>query len=203
MKKNWTALLCTGALILAGCGSSTAAQPEEKPAVDEIIEETEKERETTPPASSSSSKITADDSGYAYGYIGDTMRNAFFDFVVNDAYSTDKFETYTAAEGMKLVVVNMTIKNTFRGSTPMFASDFYIVWDWDNEKYSVPINDEHPELTLGDMLPDTYSLGINESRTGTLVYEIGKDTKDCTLLFDEYFENEEWGDTYVVDFTVD
>ena len=67
----------------------------------------------------------------------------------------------------------------------------------------MPINDDHPELTLGNMLPDSYSLAINETRSGTLVYEVGKDTKDCTLLFDEYFENEEWGDTYVVDFTVD
>ena len=148
--------------------------------------------------------IKADDSGYAYGYIGDKMSDAFFDFTVNSAESAQSYKDYTAAEGNKLVIVDITIHNTFRGSVPMFASDFYVVYDWNSDPvaYADPINNEDASLTFGDMLPNEYSLAINEEVNGLLVYEVPESSKDITLLFDEYFENEEFGDTYEVDFTV-
>lgn len=206
MKRNTTALLCALTLLLAGCGSSkpaTTEPEEEKPAATTEPAE-EKTEETTTSSSRGGDGIKADDSGYAYGFIGDKMSDAFFDFTVNSAESAQSYKDYTAAEGNKLIVVDMTIHNTFRGSVPMFASDFYVVYDWNSDPvaYADPINSEDASKTYGDMLPNEYSLAINEEVNGLLVYEVPESTKDVTLLFDEYFENEEWGDTYEVDFTV-
>jgi|GEM_PF-1656419 len=208
MKRNTTALLCALTLLLAGCGSSkpaTTEPEEEKPAATtEPAEEKTEETTATTSSGRGGDGIKADDSGYAYGYIGDKMSDAFFDFTVNSAESAQSYKDYTAAEGNKLVIVDITIHNTFRGSVPMFATDFYVVYDWNSDPvaYADPINSEDAALTYGDMLPNEYSMAINEEVNGLLVYEVPESTKDVTLLFDEYFENEEWGDTYEVDFTV-
>ena len=202
MKKKWTALFCTAALIMGGCGSSTPAGGE---APAETA--TAKTEETTQQSSTSSrggDGIKANDEGYAYGYVGDKMSNAFFDFTVNSVSTAQSYGDYTAAEGKKLLIVEITMQNTFRGSLPMFASDFYVVYDWNSDpvSYADPINAENDDHTSGDMFKSEYSLAINETMNGVAVYEIPAESRDITLLFDEYFENEEYGDTYEVDFTV-
>ena len=55
--------------------------------------------------------VTADDDGYAEGRIGDVMRTYFFDYTVNSAYTCKEFEGYTPAEGNKLLVAELTVKN--------------------------------------------------------------------------------------------
>ncbi len=204
MKKQWTALFCTAALILGGCGSSAPAGSgdTEKPAETATTETQETTEQST--SSRGGDGIKANDEGYAYGYIGDKMSNAFFDFTVNSAETAQTYGDYTAAEGKKLLIVDITLQNTFRGSLPMFASDFYVVYDWNSDpvSYADPINAENDDHTSGDMFKSEYSLAINETMNGVAVYEIPAESRDITLLFDEYFENEEYGDTYEVDFTV-
>lgn len=60
--------------------------------------------------------VTADDDGYAEGRIGDVMRTYFFDYTVNSAYTCKEFEGYTPAEGNKLLVAELTVKNTDRST---------------------------------------------------------------------------------------
>ena len=62
--------------------------------------------------SSKSGVVTADDDGYAEGRMGDVMRTYFFDYTVNSAYTCNDYEGYTPSEGNKLLVAEITVKNT-------------------------------------------------------------------------------------------
>ena len=85
--------------------------------------------------------VTADDDGYAEGRIGDVMRTYFFDYTVNSAYTCKEFEGYTPAEGNKLLVAELTVKNTDRSTVTMYDTDFQIQWgdDDDDDAFDAPI----------------------------------------------------------------
>ena len=85
--------------------------------------------------------VTADDDGYAEGRIGDVMRTYFFDYTVNNAYTCKEFEGYTPAEGNKLLVAELTVKNTDRSTVTMYDTDFQIQWgdDDDDDAFDAPI----------------------------------------------------------------
>ena len=136
------------------------------------------------------------------GYVGDTISTAFFDMTANSAYMTDSYEGMTPAEGNEFCVVNMTIHNTIRQSLPMFDTDFILWWGQGDEDGSFPITHEAAEKRAGNMLEEEYFIGINETVTGDLVYELPK-THDAQgmVYFEEYFDNGETGEYYT--FTVD
>lgn len=141
--------------------------------------------------------------GYAEGYIKDTMHTEFFDFTVNDAYTCDSYEGYTPAEGNRLLVVNLTIKNTFSESIEMYDNDFEVEWDDDaDDAYSWPITYGLKENeTIGsDMLPGTYSLSRNESRTGILVYEVPVGFSYFAVVYLTYYADDTTGDIFLVYF---
>ena len=121
---------------------------------------------------------------------------------VNSAYMTDSYEGMTPAEGNEFCVVNMTIHNTIRQSLPMFDTDFILWWGQGDEDGSFPITHEAAEKRAGNMLEEEYFIGINETVTGDLVYELPK-THDAQgmVYFEEYFDNGETGEYYT--FTVD
>lgn len=136
------------------------------------------------------------------GYIGDTMSTYWFDFTVDDAYSCAEYEGYAAGSGKKLVVVSMTLKNTCGHSVDMWDTDFPILWggedDGDLDYPIAPVSDE--QLLL------EYSLGINQSKSGVLVYEVPDSYRDFSVAFLEVFEdandeNGQDGDLFFVDFT--
>ena len=56
-----------------------------------------------------------------------------------------------------------------------------------------PISDEQ--------LPGTYELGVNQERTGLLVYEVPAEGKDFSISYMEAFEEGDDGDTFFVYFT--
>ncbi|MFG6350248.1 MAG: DUF4352 domain-containing protein [Oscillospiraceae bacterium] len=138
------------------------------------------------------------------GYIGDTLSTYWFDFTVDDAYSCSEYSGYTAGSGKQLVVVSMTLKNTWGQSVDMWDSDFPLLWggedDGDLDYPIAPVSDEQ--------FPQEYSLGINQSKSGVLVYEAPADYRDFSLAFLEVFEDEDNeegrdGDLYFVDFTAE
>ena len=152
--------------------------------------------------SSNSGVVTADDDGYAEGRIGDVMRTYFFDYTVNSAYTCEEFEGYTPAEGNKLLVAEITVKNTDRSTVTMYDTDFQIQWgdDDDDEAYDVPIT-YYGDAVSDDQLPEEYDLGVNEERTGLLVFEVPEDSKDYSISYLEQFSNETEGDVFFVFFT--
>lgn len=138
------------------------------------------------------------------GYIGDTLSTHWFDFTVDDAYSCAQYGDYTADTGNKLVVATITLKNTYSESVPMWGDDFAILWD---EQDGVA-----PALPAGiseEQFPDEYNLGINQTKTGTAVYEVPEDVKDFAIGFQEIMEDTDnpenldgiEGETYFVSFT--
>lgn len=137
--------------------------------------------------------------GGGLGYLGDVMHTYWFDFTVEDAYACQSYGGYTAAADKQLVVVTMTVKSTFLQSVPMGQLDFQIQWGGEGEEdFAWPLAAQEEE-----QLPDEYSLGINEERSGVLVYEVPAGAVDFSVSFAEYFEDETEGDVYFVYFTAD
>lgn len=68
-------------------------------------------------------EVRAED-GYAEARIGDLVHSYFMDFTVNSAYTTADYHGHAAPEGMKVLVVNLTVRNTFQESLPMYDDDF-------------------------------------------------------------------------------
>ena len=146
--------------------------------------------------------VTADDDGYAEGRIGDVMRTYFFDYTVNSAYTCKEFEGYTPAEGNKLLVAELTVKNTDRSTVTMYDTDFQIQWgdDDDDDAFDAPIT-YYSDAVSDDQLPEEYDLSVNEERTGLLVFEVPEDSKDYSISYLEQFSNDTKGDVFFVYFT--
>ena len=171
--------------------------------------------------------------GYASGYMGDTMHTAFFDFTVDSAYTTQEFDGLTAAgegmsylteyydrpapaDGCKFLVVEITLHNTTTMSQPMFVADFQVQWDLqegedEDQNYAFPLyqsqaneSGDYVYYSLREMqLPAEYDLGINEERTGILLYAVPAGAKDYAVFFEEYFSDDTIGDLFQVSFNAE
>ena len=171
--------------------------------------------------------------GYASGYMGDTMHTAFFDFTVDSAYTTQEFDGLTAAgegmsylteyydrpapaDGCKFLVVEITLHNTTTMSQPMFVADFQVQWDLqegedEDQNYAFPLyqsqaneSGDYVYDSLSEMqLPAEYDLGINEERTGILLYAVPAGAKDYAVFFEEYFSDDTIGDLFQVSFNAE
>ena len=49
--------------------------------------------------------------------------------------------------------------------------------------------------------PEEYDLGVNEEKTGLLVFEVPEDSKDYSISYLEQFSNDTEGDVFFVFFT--
>ena len=146
--------------------------------------------------------VTADDDGYAEGRIGDVMKTYFFNYSVNSAYTCNEYEGYTPSEGNKLLVVEVTVKNTDRSTVTMYDTDFQVQWgdDDNDDAYDAPIT-YYSEAVSDEQLPEEYDLAVNEERTGLLVFEVPEDSRDYSISYLEQFSNDTEGDVFFVFFT--
>lgn len=145
-----------------------------------------------------------DEEGYAEGVLGTAMHTEFFDFTVNSAYTCAAYEDYTPADGWQMVIVELTIKNTFSESVPMFDSDFQIQWSDDaDDAYELPITIylESGKTVGKNMLPSEYDLAVKESRTGILAYEVPVGETEFSISYQTYFEGGSEGNLFFVFFT--
>ncbi len=158
--------------------------------------------------SAGSGDVRAED-GYAEARIGDLVHSYFMDFSVNSAYTTSDYHGHTAPEGMKVLVVNMTIKNTFNESLPMYDDDFQGQWSASSEtdEFAWPITEAEDgsdlEVVSEEQLPAEYELAVNETRTGDLVFDVPADEKDFSISHLELFDDDSEGDTFFVFFTAE
>ena len=115
--------------------------------------------------SSKSGVVTADDDGYAEGRMGDVMRTYFFDYTVNSAYTYNDYEGYTPSEGNKLLVAEITVKNTDRSTVTMYDTDFQIQWgdDDNDDAYAAPIT-YYGNTVSDEQLPEEYDLGVTKRK---------------------------------------
>lgn len=191
--KKWTSLLLASIMLLAltACGSKSGGDSGSQSGSDGVYAE----------------------EGYGEGRIGDVIHTYFFDFTINSAHMADSYGSFTPAEGKKVLVVEMTIKNTSSSSLPMWDDDFQGQWSTsqETEEFSYPITEDGlgNELdTVSDtQFPASYDLAVNEERTGDLVFEVPADEKDFSIstmeLFDDGTEEGEEGDTFFVFFTAE
>ena len=189
MKKKMLSLLLAGAMVLglSACGGGKDADS----------------------SSEGDNGVYADEDGYGEGRIGDVVHSTFMDFSVNSAYTTADYNGHTAPEGMQVLVVEMTVTNTFKESLPMWDDDFQAQWtaSEETEEFAWPITEAEDGSDLDtvsdEQLPATYELAVKESRTGTLVYDVPADEKDFSISHLEFFDDGSEGDTFFVFFTAE
>lgn len=149
---------------------------------------------------SGASSADSSDGAYSEGRLGDVMRTYFFAFTVNSVYTCDSFDDFAPEEGKQVLVAEVSVKNTFTKSLPMFDTDFQIQWndeeDPDNA-YASPISANFSD----ELLPETYELAVDEQVTGLLAFEVPADVKDYSLVYLEEFDDDTTGDFYAVYFT--
>ena len=128
-----------------------------------------------------------------------SVSTAWFDFTVDSVEVMNEYEGYAAAEGKKLLVVQLSLKSTVTFSSEMYQNDFVVGWDLEDDYDYVD-----PLYAYCDaQFPDEYTLKINEARTGILVYEVPADFKDFWLNFLEVYDNDEYGESFFVYFTAE
>ena len=130
--------------------------------------------------------------------VGDTVSTAWFDYTISSAEAVDAYKGYTAAGGNKLVVVELTMKNTFREPVPMYDTDFQLYWgEHSQEEMAFPL-----APYCNAQLSEVYQLDL--IREGVLVYEVPAGIEDFMLVFQEVFDNGtddgEEGDLFVTHF---
>ena len=143
------------------------------------------------------------DDVYAYdgagiGYVGDIIHTYWFDFTVNDVMFCQTFQGYTASEGYQLIIMDLTIENTFAEEVPMFDTDFWVEWGEDNYDfdYTYPVSNSYDIST--DFLPEHYYLPTDDIVTGLLMYEVPVGYSEYMLIFEEYYEDGDVGDWFGV-----
>ncbi len=205
-KKNLLALLMAAvtALALTSCGGPETGSSDNTGYSDE----TGSSDDTGYSDGTGSSDNTGypDETGFARGGLGDTMHTCFFDYTVNSSYVCSSYGGYTAADGYELLVADVTVKNAFTTGIEMYDTDFQAQWnDTADDAYEFPLTcyTENNETLTDEMLPSTYTLAVNESRTGLLVYEIPRGNTDFSISYMERFEDESTGDTFFVYFTTE
>lgn len=153
-------------------------------------------------------EVQAED-GYAEARVGDLVHSYFMDFTVNGAYTAAEYHGHTAPEGMKVLVVSLTVKNTFNESLPMYDDDFQGQWtaSADTDEFAWPITEGEDGAGLDtvaqEQLPAEYELAVNESRTGDLVFDVPAGEKDFSISHLELFDDNSEGDTFFVFFTAE
>ena len=146
--------------------------------------------------------VTKDGDASTYvGGINSSLRTAWFDFAVTDAYLTDEIAGYEAEDGYDYLVVSVSLRNTFNDSVPMYDGDFMIKWgDGKYENVYCYDGDEH---VLEDQFPSEYEIGVKEIKSGTLIFGVPADKEDFSFVFREYYEDGSEGNDYIVNFTAD
>lgn len=209
MKKIFALLLALGLVLALTACDQIPGLPGSGGGKDSVSPPSNESDSDNSSGSSDSGVIEADEDGFAYGFLGDTMRTAFFDFTVNSAYTCAEYEGYTPSEGNTLLVADVTFYNYTIYSQPMFDDDLQAQWSDDSDDaFALPITYARTDLypntgvePMGDMFPMSFDLGIQEERNGLLVYEVPAGEKDYSLSYYEYFSDDTYGDLFFVYFT--
>ena len=213
MKRTRTlcaALALTAAAALTACsmpGGSGSAPDSSAPDSSAADSSAPDSSAAEAPAESDPGETISSEDGYGEGRIGDTMQTYFFDYTVNSAYTCTEFAGTTPAEGSMFLVADVTVRNTDNRSIEMYDTDFQAQWGSDGEEdFRVPITyDTENQMDLptltDEQLPSTYTLAVDEERTGLLVYEVPAGFQDFSISYQEMFSDDSYGDTFFVFFT--
>lgn len=167
------------------------------------------------PGGNNDDLILPDKDGMAQGYVGDTLRTAFFDMTVENPETCTEFDGLTPDPGFKFLTADITLYNYTDHSQPMYDSDFQILWegedadldgDWPLYEEIMSEDGSTSYTTRSDrQMPTEFSLGIHQTRTELLLFQVPEDIQDFYVVFEEVFddgtEEGSYGDLFSVRFT--
>lgn len=130
----------------------------------------------------------------------ETQTNSFFALTVNDAYMVASLDGYYPeyVDGAFLVV-DITVEDVLDTDSPMpmFTTDFLLGWEGCAE----------PEVAYAkfsdDQLEDQWEMNLGEKVSGKLIFDCPANETEFTITFQEVWDDEFEGDTYVMNFTAD
>ena len=130
----------------------------------------------------------------------ETQANSFFALTVNDAYMVSTLDGYYPeyVQGAFLVV-DITVENVLDldEPMPMYTTDFLLSWEGCDDP-------EVSYVKFSDMqLEDEWEMDYGEQVRGCLVFDCPSDVTEFSLIFEEIWEDDFVGDTYVMNFTAD
>lgn len=135
------------------------------------------------------------------GQVGDTMKTMFFDFSVDAVSSPEEYDGYTPAEGNRLVVCTVTVKNTFGETLPMYDTDFQLQWGSGDEDYAWAVDAFNDQL-----MPLEWELLTGDTATYDMLFEAPADVDRFMLVYLEMYTdadgNDGEGDLFNVNFDV-
>lgn len=167
------------------------------------------------PGGNNDDLILPDKDGMAQGYVGDTLRTAFFDMTVENPETCTEFDGLTPDPGFKFLTADITLYNYTDHSQPMYDSDFQILWegedadldgDWPLYEEIMSEDGSTSYTTRSDrQMPTEFSLGIHQTRTELLLFQVPEDIQDFYVVFKKVFddgtEEGSYGDLFSVRFT--
>ncbi|NLH63212.1 MAG: DUF4352 domain-containing protein [Erysipelotrichaceae bacterium] len=151
------------------------------------------------------------------GNIHENVSTMFYQFTVEDCYSTLAIGEHKPQDGKMFVVVSVTIENTYKGKLSLTDHHFQLQTlsssdDEDSEStasassdisYVLPISGSY----LADELPSSYDLEQSETKKGTLVFEMPAAETVFNFCSADYFNygssasSPSTGNTYFVQIT--
>ena len=135
------------------------------------------------------------------GDIGRTFSTMFFDYTVASAESPAEYDGYTPADGNKLVVLSVTVKNDFGSTLPMYDTDFQLQWGDADDDFAWAVDAFNDK-----MMPLEWELEDKKTITYDMLFEAPADVTEFSLCYlEEYTDrdgNEKTGDFFSANFTL-
>lgn len=196
MKKIPTLLIAASAVLsMAACSGRTSEHSNDTAEPAANMSETDDSSSN----SETGSYVTPDEEGLAQGLVGDTMRTAWFDFTVNSVLDCgSEYEGYTCAAGNKLLLLNLTIVNTYEETNPMGEGDFMLIWGSEDNDHAFPV--QNASIQADSVLPDEYDMQPGDEVTGDLLFEVPASINDYGFYYFEIDNEETVHDSFVVYF---
>lgn len=163
------------------------------------------------------------------GSMKEPVKTMFYNFTVNDCYTTNAIQDYKPDDGKQFVVVNITVENLYKGKLAMTDGHFQlqeVISETSSEEdteesggvsnpvssataaagdYAYPMTQTSDVLYLSDELPADYTLAEKETKTGTLIFEMPADEKTFNFCTADYFNygsgSSVQGNTFFVEIT--
>ncbi|MDR0469784.1 MAG: DUF4352 domain-containing protein [Peptococcaceae bacterium] len=193
MKKcSWFLLLLLALFLFMGCGGGAVSGPPD-------VEPPVKPEENPGPAVAGA--ITMEDgrkvNGFAYGGIGDEMRNVFFSFRIDNVKLTEEFAGEKSERGLIYLAAEVTVKNVLDRPITMWADDFIAQWGKGDNDYCYPA-----EKFADLQMDEEFILASGESVSRTLVYvvRIPENKNEYGISYREYYADEVEGNLFMVNF---
>lgn len=152
------------------------------------------------------------------GNVNESVSTMFYQFTVEDCYSTLAIGEHKPQDGKMFVVVSVSIENTYKGKLSLTDHHFQLqtLSSSDDEEdsestasassdisYVLPLSGSY----LADELPSSYDLEQSETKKGTLVFEMPATDTVFNFCSADYFSygsstsSPSTGNTYFVQIT--